>query len=102
MQSNPDGTYKWIGNVVDHFSKYHVIFPMAHKTAEETAQNLVVRVFFYFGLPIQSYNGTEFVNIVLRAVVVLWPGKCSFINGSPGHSQSQGAWSKKAMIPFKK
>ena len=31
-----------------------------------------------------------FVNDIIRAVVLLWPGHAAFVNGNPGHSQSQG------------
>ena len=46
----------------------------------------------YFGLRkiIHSDNGSEFVNDVITALVVLWPGHAKFVNGGPGHSQSQG------------
>jgi len=91
MQNQVDGNFKFIGHIVDHFSRYRYFFPMVSKTAAETAENCI-RFFSIFGLPniIQSDNGSEFVNDVLRAVTVLWPGKSRFINGSVGHSQSQG------------
>ena len=59
MQSKPDGEYKWIGHIVDHFSRYHVIYPQVTKTAKETAENIINRFFSYFGLPsiIHSDNG---------------------------------------------
>ena len=92
MQGNPDRGNNFICHVVDHFSKYHIIYPLQRKTADETAKALASRVFSYFGLPkiLQSDNGTEFVNNVIKALLVIWPGNTSFINGSPRHSQSQG------------
>ena len=92
MQSKPDGSYNYIGHVVDHFSKYHVLFPLEQKSASETVLNLIRKVFSYFGLPaiLHSDNGKEFVNDLIKATMVLWPGECQLINGSPGHSQSQG------------
>ena len=92
MQTKPDGEYKWIGHIVDHFSRYHVIYPQVNKSAKETAKNIIERFFAYFGLPkiIHSDNGREFVNDIIRAVVLLWPGHAIFVNGNPGHSQSQG------------
>jgi len=92
MQSQADGEYKFIGHIVDHFSKFHILFPMKTKSAMETARNCIERFFSVFGLPniIQSDNGSEFVNDVIRAITVLWPGKSQFCRGSVGHSQSQG------------
>ena len=92
MQTKPDGVYNWIGHIVDHFSKFHVLFPLTRKTAVETAGKLVERFLSIFGLPniIHSDNGTEFVNGVMDAVALLWPGDTTFVHGNPGHSQSQG------------
>ena len=30
------------------------------------------------------------MNDIIRAVVLLWPGRSSFVRGNPGYSQSQG------------
>ena len=92
MQSRADGDFRFICHVVDHFPKFNIIYPQKRKTAEETAKNLAFRVFSYFGLPqiLHSDNGSEFVNDVIKSLLVLWPGKSVLINGSPRHSQSQG------------
>ena len=92
MQNQADGEYRFIGHIVDHFSKFRIIFPMKTKSAAEVAKNCINKFFSVFGLPqiIHTDNGSEFVNDVIRAVVVLWPGKCHLIQGSVGHSQSQG------------
>ena len=70
----------------------YVLFPLENKSANEVAKHLIERVFSLFGLPtiLHSDNGTEFVNEIIQATVLLWPGKCSLVNGNPGHSQSQG------------
>ncbi len=43
--------YEWMAHVVDHFSKYHVIWAQETKTMEETGDNFESRVLAYFGLP---------------------------------------------------
>ena len=77
--------------MVDHFSKLHLLFPLKTKSAKEVTQGLIERVFSVFGLPsvLQSDNGSEFMNEILRSTIILWPGTCKIVNGSPGHSQSQ-------------
>ena len=86
MQSKPDGDYKWIGYITDHFSRYHVIYPQINKNANETAHNIINRFIAYF----HSDNRKEFVNDILQAIVMLWRGRSSFVQGNQGHSQSQG------------
>ena len=92
MQAKPDGKFKYIFHMVDHFSKYHVLAPQKSKEAKETVEMIVTEVFSYFRLPkiIHSGNGKEFINDIIHAIVVLWPGRLSFINSGPRHSQSQG------------
>ncbi|KAL5475273.1 hypothetical protein EMCRGX_G027353 [Ephydatia muelleri] len=62
------------------------------KSAVDVAVGLVKRVFPYLGLPkiLQSDNGREFVNEIVKEVVRSWPGEVVIINGRPRHSQSQG------------
>ena len=93
MQANADGEYRYIGHIVDHFTKFRIIFPLKTKTAAEVAENIEKRYFAYFGIPriIHTDNGTEFTNSLLKCLVRLWPGKCKFVTGRPGHSQSQGS-----------
>ena len=86
MQTKPDPPYHFICHV-DHFTKFHILFPLEHKLANEVARSLIERVFSLFRLPtiLHSDNGTEFVNCIIQATS--W---CHIINGNPGHSQSQG------------
>ena len=91
MQSKPDVQYCYICHTVNHFSKLHVIFPLVFKEEQVVANGIKIHVFSYFGLRkfIHSDNESEFVNDVIATLVMLWPGKGSFINGTPGQSQSQ-------------
>ena len=66
MQLESDGEYKYIFNYVDHLTKFCVLLPGKTKTAQETAEKLVL-VFSLLSAPIilQSDNGREFVNQVI-------------------------------------
>ena len=77
---------------MDHFSKFHVLFPLKSKLATEVSDNLVRKVFSYFGLPyiLHTDNGTEFRNEVIAHTIEIWPGEAKVIHGAPRHSQSQG------------
>lgn len=92
MTQDPDGSFRYIGHICDHFSKYHVLFPLRTKEPIEVASNLKRFYFSNFGLPkiVQFDNGAEFVDLIIKATIVQWPGRAKIINGSPRHSQSQG------------
>jgi len=92
MRHSPDGDYCYIGHVVDHFNKFHVLFPLKSKCAVEVATNIEERVLAYFGVPriFHSDNGREFVNQMLHALFAKWGGNTVFVSGRPRHSQSQG------------
>ena len=66
---------------------------MKRKEAAEVADNLATMVFCYFGMPylLQSDNGREFVNAIIKDLLQNWDGLCKTINGRPRHPQSQGA-----------
>ena len=68
---SPDGEYNYIGHVMDHFSKYHVLFPLQTKSAVEVASNTEEQVFAYYGVPwiFHSDICREFVNQVLKALL---------------------------------
>jgi len=42
MRLQADGQYKWILQVVDHFSKYTGLFALRSKRAEEVAQSIAI------------------------------------------------------------
>jgi hypothetical protein len=87
-----DRTYRWICHVEDHFTKFHILWPQEHKTAEEVCYGLKHYVFAYFGLPniLQSDNGLEFKNTLVRNLLETWEGSCKMIHGRPRHPQTQG------------
>ena len=82
----------YIGHFEDHFTKFHVLFPLKKKTATEVAMMIEERVLAYFGPPriFHSDNGREFVNQLIRALFQRWGGDTTFVTGKPRHSQSQG------------
>ena len=77
---------------MDHFTKFHVIYPLKTKSADEVATKFRDRVLGYFGAPkrFHSDNGKEFVNEVLHKLLEKWNPDITVINGRPRHSQSQG------------
>ena len=51
LRHRPDGIYKWVGHHMNHWSKYHVLFPLARKSAAEVGFGLQNLVFAYLGVP---------------------------------------------------
>ena len=82
--------------MIDHFSKYHILFPLERKEAVEVAKGLVDRVFSYFGLPymLHSDRGKEFVNEIIKVTVEQWPGECKLVNGKARSPWVQGCVEK--------
>ena len=86
--NDPDGEFNWICHAVDHFTQYHILFPMKSKETKEVATGLRERVFSYFGLPyiLHSDNGREFI----VHTIDIWPGECKIVNGKPRSPWMQG------------
>ena len=91
--------FSYFGHVVDHFTKFHIIFTLATKSAEEFAAAFQERVLAYFVPPVvlQSDNGGEFRNHILPPIVKKWCRtgdtvllETDIIHGRPRHPQSQG------------
>ena len=87
----PDGEYKWICNVQDHFTKFCWLKPLKSKCAEEVAQ-VLYELMGTYGSPciLQSDNGKEFRNSVVYNLKKLWHN-LKIIHGRPRHPQSQGS-----------
>ena len=92
MRNTPDGEFHYIAQVMDHFSKFHILLPTKTKEAEEITCLFKERVLAYFGAPhiFHSDNGWAFCNQVLTKLMHNWSQKVTFVNGRPRHSQSQG------------
>ena len=88
----PDDAYNYVAHFMDHWSKFHILWPLMKKSAAEVSWGLTTRVFPYVGLPkiLQSDNGSEFMNDVVKETLLAWPGEDIIINGRPHQSQSQG------------
>lgn len=67
MCHEPDGQYKWIRHIKDHFSKFSVLFALKSKTAAECADILATWMVL-FGIPWigQCDNGQEFKGVLLK------------------------------------
>ena len=89
MRSEPDGEYKWILQIRDHFSKYCALYPLKQKTAEEVAAAMLQWIHHYSVHPRiwQSDNGTEFKGALL---ILLRRYGVKVINSRPRYPQSQG------------
>ena len=92
MRHRPDGSYKWKGHYMDHWSKYHVIFPLMRKSCAEAAVGLHRFVFSFLGTPkiLHSDNGREFVNDIIHNLLSEWPGDTTIVNGMPRNPRCQG------------
>ena len=66
MTITPDGEYKWILHIVDHFSKFSSSFALRSKHAVEVSEKLALWISL-FGPPyiLQCDNGTEYKDTVL-------------------------------------
>jgi hypothetical protein len=51
MRHNPSDGFKYICHLEDHFTKFHVLWKMKQKCADEVVAGLYEKVFPYFGIP---------------------------------------------------
>src|SRR6266511_4072518 len=91
MSYIPDGEFKYICHVRDHFTRFSWAKALTSKQAVEVAAYLF-DLFHFLGSPpkiLQSDNGKEFTAVIIKEFVNLWP-TVKIINGRPRHPQSQG------------
>jgi transposase InsO family protein len=91
FERNPDGKYRYIAHLRDHFTRFSWTCPLQSKEASEVAA-FIFSVFTVFGPPLilQSDNGREFTAKVIYELIALWQD-IHIINGRPRHPQSQGS-----------
>lgn len=91
MQSQANHGFKFIMVYQDHLTKFCLLQTLKTKTAEEVSYHLL-DIFTTFGAPciLQSDNGREFSNRIIKELKLLWPN-LKIIHGKPRHSQSQGS-----------
>ena len=101
FQTCPDGEFKWLLVYQDHFTKFVQLRPLKNKSAIEVAKALL-DIFTIIGVPaiLQSDNGKEFRNQVVRALKEMWPDM-NFVHGRARHPQSQGS-TERAKADIKK
>jgi len=91
IQTFPDGDFKWIMTVQDHFTKFVNLRALKQKRAVEVATALY-DIFLTFGAPciLQSDNGKEFRASVVENLRTFWP-ELTIVHGRPRHPESQGS-----------
>jgi len=91
FEKRPDGEYRHIAHLRDHFTRFSWTCPLRSKEASEVAA-FIFSVFTVFGPPfiLQSDNGREFTAKVIYELLGLWKD-IHVVNGRPRHPQSQGS-----------
>ena len=77
---------------MNHWSKFHILFPLSRKFASEVGLHLQTKAFAFLGTPrtFHSDNGRELVNEIVLNLVKEWLGETAIVNGRPRNPKSQG------------
>lgn len=91
FQSCADGNYKWLLFYQDHATKFIYLRPLENNKATDVAGELL-KIFLEQGVPVilQSDNGREFTEALIKELVLLWP-ECKIVHGRPTHPKIQGS-----------
>ena len=57
MRHCPDDEYHYICHFMDHFTKYHILYPLVKKTADDVSRMFKERVLAYLGPPKIFHTG---------------------------------------------
>lgn len=71
MRKEPDGKFRWILHIKDHYSRFCMLYPLRHRNEREVMYCFLQWI-AVMGPPtiLQMDNGTEFVNALLSQVAV--------------------------------
>lgn len=88
MRHEPDGQYKWLLHIPDHFSKFTSLYVLKSKRCVDVASNIAQWI-GCFGPPriLQCDNGKEFKGVL---IILLKRHGIKLINGQPRNRQTQG------------
>ena len=84
MQQTPDGEFRHICHVMDHFSRFHFLFPLKSRSPVEVARGLEERVMAYMGPPrmLHSSSDPKFVHKLNRILFGGWGSDTPFLGRS--------------------
>ena len=69
---------------MNHWAKFHVLFPLVRKSAAEVAvalSNQLSLCCLRYPKILHSDNGQEFVNEIIHSIVKEWPREVMVVNG---------------------
>lgn len=89
MRQEPDGKFRWILHIKDHFTRFCMLYPLRHRRERDVLccfQQWIAMM----GPPaiLQTDNGTEFVNALLSQVAI--QHHILVRRSQPGRPRSQG------------
>lgn len=84
MQHCPDGEFRHICHVMDHFSRFHFLFPLKSRSPGEVARGLEERVMAYVGPPriLNSSTDPKFIHKLNRILFGGWGSDTPFLGRS--------------------
>ena len=77
LRHSKDGEYAYIGHCMDHFTKFHTLFPLKHKSAQEVAEKVKIHYLGYFGPPKKLHTG-KFMKINNTNFIIINNKKIQF------------------------
>lgn len=89
MRQEPDGKYRWILHIKDHFSRFCMLYPLRRRRGSDVVRRLLEWIAM-LGPPgtLQTDNGAEFVNRVIEQVAQ--QHHIDIRHSQPGRPRSQG------------
>ena len=70
MRHSSDGDFNYIGHFEDHMTKFHILFPLRDKSANEVATMIEERVLAYVGTPHIFHSFVLFVLLTIKNMIL--------------------------------